>query len=403
MPKKTWIRLWAGLNQHLKTIKTYHISIDMKRYTLITLIALLGACQQNPDTLEGKQKLLSEKQDKMADLKEEINTLKEEIAELDTTREKKDDKVVTLKTLSPETFEHFVELTGTVTSKENIMISAETGGRVEAIPAHEGQKVSRGTVLVRIENEALGNQLNEARSAFNLAETTYQKRKNLWDQNIGSEIEYLQAKNTYETSKSRLAQVQAQYDNTIIKAPISGTVDDIRVKEGEFVGVGSPVVRVVDLQKVEIEAELSEEYLPNIHRGDSVKVKIPALGVSRMAPVTFVSQVINPNNRSFKVKVNLKNEDGVIKPNVLANLMIRDYRNPKAIVVPSNTVNKDLKGDFVYVAAEKNGEMIAQKKYVETGKSFGPETEITKGLDTGDKVIVSGFNQVNEGESIALK
>lgn len=376
----------------------------MKRVLYISAIALLAACQGAPEnSLEAKQKTLQEKRKELSSLKTEIEKLETEIAELDTTQQADNGTLVETRKISRETFEHFVQLTGTVTSKENIMISAETNGRVEAIPANEGQKVSRGTVLVRIDNEALSNQLQEAKSSFDLAEVTYQKRKKLWDQNIGSEIEYLQAKNQYETSKSRYAQIQNQYDNSIIKAPINGTVDNISVKEGEYVNMGSPIVRVVDLEKVEVEAELSEEYLPAIHKGDSVKVEIPALGISRMSPVTFVSQVINPDNRSFKVKVNLQNKDERIKPNILANLMIRDYKNDTALVVPSNTIKKDLKGNFVYVVAEEEGQPIARKKYIKRGKSFGALTEIKDGLEPGDEVITAGFNQVNDGEPITLK
>lgn len=372
-----------------------------KQFILLFAAALLVSCEPNPDTLEGKQALLEEKQKELAEIQEAVNKLETEISEMDTTAEDAA-TTVEIKDLTTETFEHFVKLTGTVTSKENIMISAETSGRVEAIPAAEGQKVSRGTVLVRIENEAVANQLQEAKSSFELAEITFQKRKKLWDQKIGSEIEFLQAKNAFETTKSRYAQVQTQYNNTIIKAPINGVVDDISVKEGEFVGMGSPIVRVVDLEKVEIEAELSEQYLKSIQKGDSVTVQIPALGITRKAPVTFVSQVINPDNRSFKIKVNLQNKDGQIKPNVLANLMIRDYKNDTAIVVPSTSINKDLKGDFVYLAIAKEGGMIAQKRYIKKGSSFGPSTEIIEGLKAGDQVITIGYNQVNDGEAISL-
>lgn len=368
-----------------------------KTILILATFGLVLACQQE-EGLEAKRAQLKEKQSDMADLKKEISELEQEIAEMDTTIVEKEVLVET-KAIKPETFEHFVKLTGTVTSKENIMISAETAGKVVAIPASEGQKVSLGTVLVRIDNDGVASQLQEAKAAYELAEVTYKKRKALWDQNIGSEIEFLQAKNNYETTKSRLAQVQTQYDNTIIKAPIHGTVDDIVVKTGEFVSMGSPIVRVVDLERVEIEAELSEEYLTTVHKGDSVKVTISALGLVQMAPVSFVSQVINENNRSFKIKINLSNKDGRIKPNVLADLMIRDYKNQDALVVPSNSIVKDLKGDYVYV----NSNGVARKTYIEKGQSFGAKTEVVKGLNTGDEVIVAGFNQVNDGEKIALK
>ena len=378
----------------------------MKKQIILiaSIVFLVAACQPQAEegSLEAKQQELSEKQEELSKLKAEITALEDQIAEMDTTQPERQARVE-IREIKPTKFEHFVKLTGTVTSKENIMISAETSGRVEAIPANEGQKVAQGTVLVRIENDAVANQLQEAKSAFELAETTFRKRDNLWQQNIGSEIEYLQAKNNFETAKSRYAQVQSQYNNTIIKATISGTVDNIVVKQGEFVNMGREIVRVVDLERVEIEAELSEEYLPAIHRGDSVKVEIPALGITRMSPVTFVSQVINPDNRSFKIKINLQNRDGRIKPNVLANLLIRDYQNEEALVVPSQCIKKDLKGDFVLVSSTEEGETVAKKRYVQRGKSFGDKTEIKGGLEAGDEVITVGYDQLNDGDPVAIQ
>ena len=375
----------------------------MKRTLIFALSIFAVSCaKQEANTLEEKQALLGTKETELATLQQEIETLKDEISEMDTASSSAA-TVVKVAELKKKSFSHYVELTGTVTSKENIMISAEAGGRILSVPAQEGQKVSKGQILVRIENEAVGNQLAEAKTAFELAETTYKKRKNLWDQNIGSEIEYLQAKSNYESTRSRYAQIKTQYENTMIKAPINGSVDVVQVNEGEFVSIGTPIVRVVDLAKVEIEAELSEQYMTNVHKGDSVQVRIPALGIELTAPVTFVSQVINPNNRSFKVKVNLNNKDGLIKPNVLANLIIRDYKNDEAIVVPSKVITKDLKGDFVYVASNEGGTQKAVKKYITKGRSSGAETEIETGLEAGDKIITDGYNQVNNGETISVQ
>ena len=376
----------------------------MKRIVVIALSIMAASCSmKEAGTLEEKKSLLTQKEADLATLQGEIETLKADISELDTTQEVEVATRINVEEPKEQSFSHYVELTGTVTSKENIMISAEAGGRIVSIPAEEGQRVTKGQILVRIENEAVTNQLAEAKTAFELAEITYEKRENLWDQNIGSEIEYLQAKSNFESTRSRYGQVKTQFENTMIKAPINGSVDVIQVNKGEFVSVGSPIVRVVDLAKVEIEAELSEQYMSNVHKGDSVKVKIPALGIVLTAPVTFVSQVINPDNRSFKIKVNLDNKEGRIKPNVLANLMIRDYMNEKAIVVPSKVITKDLKGDFVYVASNEGGVLKAEKKYIKKGRSSGAETEIQSGLNEGDKIITDGYNQVNNGENVSVQ
>ncbi len=372
----------------------------MKKIRILVLLLAVAACQSEPDSLEAKQKLLAEKQEQLKGLKDEIRDLKKEVAELDTTSVAEGGTPVRTLAVKPQPFSHFIQLTGTVTSKENIMISAEAGGRVEAVLVNEGENVRAGQLLVRLDNQGAKNELDAAKASYELAEITYQKRKKLWDQSIGSEIEFLQARNNFETSKSRYEQIKTQYQNAFITSPISGTVDDMLVNEGEFVTFGTQIVRVVDLDKVEIEAELSEEYLTHVRKGDSIKVTIPSLGVSTKSTISFVSQVVNPENRSFMIKVKLDNKKGIIKPNVLANIMVRDYSTDTALVVPSISISKDLKGDFVYVAAEENGEIVAAKRYVKRGKSFGAETEITSGLDNGARVIIAGFSDINEGELI---
>lgn len=375
----------------------------MKKISLLALVFAIAACQD--ESLEAKKQELEEKQTELADLQEEIKELKKSIGELDTaaTEEVVDYTPVKTKRISPEQFNHYVELTGTVDSEENILISAETSGRVVSIPASEGNNVRKGEVLVRLDNDAVKSQFEEARAAFELAEKTYQKRSNLWEQQIGSEIEYLQAKNAYETTKSRLAQVRTQLENTVIKSPINGTVDDIMVNEGEFVSFGSPIIRVVDVNNVELEAELSEEYLPRVDKGDTAFISIPALGVQTKAPISFISQVINPENRSFTVKVGLQNTDKNIKPNVLANMRLRDYTADSAMVVPSKSISKDLKGDFVYTVQQESGEQVARKKYIVRGQVSGSETEIVEGLKPGDEVITTGYEQVNEGTPVEVR
>lgn len=376
----------------------------MKKLSILSLLLLAMACNQNPESLEAKTELLDEKKAELAELQAEIKKLKASIESMDTTTAKNVSTYVSLTTVAPQEFKHYLELTGTITSKENIMVSAEANGRVTSVPGKEGQRVTKGTVLVRLDNQGIGNQLAEVQAAFELAETTWEKRKRLWeDKKIGSEIEYLQAKSNFERTKNQLGLIQTQYNNTFIKAPITGTVDAINVNEGEFVSAGTPVVRVVDLERVEIEAELSEEYLSNVKKGDTVLVKIPAMGIQQKETVDFVGQVINPANRSFTIKVGIGNKNKRIKPNVLANLMINDYQNDEAMAVPSIAIRRDLKGDFVFVAAGAGANMTAEKHYVKTGKSFGDKTEITEGLKAGDKIVIAGFNQIGQGSSITAK
>lgn len=376
----------------------------MKKSTLIILsLALLSACQPKEEGLEAKKAKLEEKEKALADLQGEIKTLRAELLAIDTTATEESLTPVSIMELQPKAFSHFVGVTGTISSDENVLLSAETNGRVVSIPVKEGQMVSRGQTLVKINSEAIESQLAEARAAFNLAETTFERRKRLWNDSIGSEIEFLNAKTNFEASKNRLGQLRAMYDNSIIKAPVGGKVDEISVNVGEFVGAGVPVVRVIDMDNLEVEAELSENYLSNVKVGDSVLVKIPALGLEQMQPITFAGQYINPDNRSFKIKVDLDNKSKLLKPNLLAELNIQDYKNSEALVVPAIAIKQDLKGRYVYVVKTNGNVSRVEKRYVKAGRSFSDETEILNGLETGDSVITAGFNQVSAGEKVVIK
>lgn len=371
-------------------------------YLAIGLIAL-SACQ--PEGLAGKKLKLNQKEKELEALKEEIRQLETEIAQLDTTQQGEIKRVpVKVKEMSREVFRHYVEITGLVNSEENVLLSAEASGRVEAILVEEGDLVKKGQLLVRLNDDAIKQQLEEARAAYELSETTYQRRKALWEKDsIGSEIEYLNAQTNFKAAKNRLGQAEARYENTRLKAPVNGRVDNITVNEGEYVGMGTPIVRVVDMTSLEVEAELSENYLKSIDKGDSVIVRIPALDIKQTQAVTFAGQYINPDNRSFTVKVALDNADEMLKPNLLADLSFLDYQNPEALVVPAIAVKQDLKGQFVYVVVDKEGGPQTEKRYVERGRSFRDQTEILSGLEPGDQVVTAGFNEVSPGEEVIVK
>jgi RND family efflux transporter MFP subunit len=310
---------------------------------------------------------------------------------------------VKIQALVSENFEHFVKVSGLVGSKQNVLLSAEGNGRVISIDVKEGDPVRAGQVIIRLESDIVTNQLSEAKLGYQLAKTTFERRARLWKENIGSEIEYLNAETNFLSSKDRLAQVEAQLKNTMIIAPVSGVVDNINVNTGEFVGVGTPVVRIIDLNNLEVETDLSENYLKAVKKGDPVKVSIPALGLNQEEKIIFLSQYIKPENRSFTVKVALNNQSELIKPNLLAELTFRDYNNAEAFVIPSISVKKDLKGNYVYTVVNTDGENRVNKRYIITGYSFSDKSEITSGLIAGEKVIIAGFNEVSEGQKVSVQ
>lgn len=376
----------------------------MKKQILFLALGFLAACQ-NPNDVNTLKTDLSEKKAELLELQVEIDSLNAKIARLDTTSIAREENIppVEVKNLKPQVFQHFVRLSASVSSKENVVLSAEGNGRVVSVNAKEGDKVTKGQTILRLESDFIEGQLKEAEAAYKLAKTTYERRARLWKDSIGSEIEFLNSETNYRAAENRLKQVNAQYENTFVKAPVTGTLDLIRVNKGEFVGAGTPVARVVDLSNLELETDLSESYLKAVKVGDSVQVSIPSLGLKQMETVVFASQFINPENRSFTIKVGLENNNALIKPNLLAEIRLKDYENTDALVLPNMAVLKDLKGDYVYLAVDEEGQKVARKRYVKLGRSFGEQAEIVEGLETGLSVIVVGASSVTEGQQIDIQ
>lgn len=376
----------------------------MKKQILFLALGFLAACQ-NPNDVNTLKTNLSEKKAELLSLQVEIDSLNAKIARLDTNTIAREENIppVEVKNLSPEVFQHFVRLSASVSSKENVVLSAEGNGRVVSVNAKEGDKVTKGQIILSLESDFIEGQLKEAEAAYKLAKTTFERRARLWKDSIGSEIEFLNAETNFRAAENRLKQVNAQYENTFVKAPVSGTLDLVRVNKGEFVGAGTPVARVVDLSNLELETDLAESYLKAVKVGDAVEVSIPSLGLKQMETVVFTSQYINPENRSFTIKVGLQNNNALIKPNLLAEIRLKDYENPQALVLPNMAVLKDLKGAYVYLAVDEDGRKVARKRYVKLGRSFGEQAEIVEGLEAGLSVIVVGAGSVTEGQQIDIQ
>jgi len=376
----------------------------MKKLSILFIFAILASCGQSPNDLAGLQASLKEKETALKGLQTEIDSIQAQIERLDTTHVVEASLTpVEVRTMENQTFRHFVRLSATVSSKENVLLSAEGNGRVVSVNAEEGDRVSKGQTILRLESDFIEGQLKEAEAAYQLAKTTFERRENLWKDSIGSEIEYLNAKTNFQAAENRVKQARAQYEHTFVKAPVNGSLDVIRVNKGEFVGAGTPVARVVDLSNLELETDISESYLKAVKVGDSVEVSIPALGLKQDEKVIFASQYINPENRSFTIKVGLKNNNALIKPNLLAEIKLKDYENPNALVLPSMAIRKDLKGDYVYLIDKSEAKPIARKRYVKIGRSFGEDAEIVEGLKAGEQVIVIGANSVNEGQEVEIQ
>jgi RND family efflux transporter MFP subunit len=248
------------------------------------------------------------------------------------------------------------------------------------------------------------------KTAHELAKEIYEKQEALWDQNIGSEVQYLEAKNAYESTKSQLNALQAQVEMSLIRAPFDGLVDNISVKEGELGVPGYPIIQVVDLSKLKLIADVSETYLPYIKKGQQISVFIPTYpDLDIKVPIHRTSNIINPANRTFEVEVRLNNRNNKIKPNMVATIKINDITIEDVIIIPSNVIKKDIvkteKGDFkefIFIVLETDSTITAEKIYVETSHVYNNDAVVSSGLKVGQRVIVEGYNTVSSGTEIKV-
>lgn len=370
----------------------------MKRIIILSTVALLlAACGEQPQGLEVKKAELKTLKEKLTELKMQISTLESEVAKLDTTTE--GGVPVRVVALAASPFSHYIEQPGNVTSKENVTVSSEIGGVVQAVLVEEGQWVNKGQAIVQLDANVLANQVEELRQSNDLARTTFERQDNLWQKGIGSEIQYLQAKSQYQSFQKKLAAMEAQLDKMELSAPISGRVDEIFFNVGELAAPGTPALRVVNARQVQVEANVAERYANSLRKKDEVHIEFKALGIERTAPISFVGEVINPKSRTFMVKIKLDNKTGEVKPNSVASLRIQDFAVDSAMVLPSEVIKRDMRGDFVFVANSNK----AQKTYIEVGRSYKDQSRVLSGVSFGDKVITAGHNEVADGSTIDIK
>jgi len=368
---------------------------------ILTLSLMLGmfSCAQQEDELSSKKSQLDEFKSESAELKVKIQELEQEISRMDPEFRKNQRKSVLVTTLKPVNgkFDHFVEVTGSVLSKKNVNISAEVSGRVEEIVTREGMSVRKGQVIARIDSESVKRSLDEIRTQLELATTIFEKQERLWNQQIGTEMQFLEAKNKKETLEKNLSSIELQKDRSTIRAPFNGTVEKLIVRTGELVQPGSPVVNFIGEDDLFIEGDISERYVGILNKGDSVSINFPSIEKTLKTKVTAIGRIINPDNRTFKIEVFLPKMK-LVKPNMISVLHIQDYSVDDAIIIPSYLILKDNKGSYVFVVEEG----VAHKKYIERGMTYDGKTEITKGLSGSEELIDKGFREVGDNFSVNI-
>ena len=348
---------------------------------------------------------------KKAELDKQSQTVQAQIKQLNELIEKLDSTkkvpLVTTIALKTEEFNHYLELQGNVTTKQNVLIYPEMPGTLEKVYVKEGQNVSKGQILATIDDGGLGQQVAQLESQAALAKTTYERQKRLWEQKIGSEIQYLQTKTSYESQMKAVAQLKAQLAKATIRAPFSGIIDDVIKDQGTVVapgGPGSEVFRIVNLSNMHIEADVPETYLTDVTVGKSVELTFPVLGKTLDTKVRQTSNYINPNNRTFNVEIPVPNADKSIKPNLTAKLKINDYTNAEAILIPQSIISENAQGQqYVYKVENINGDLgVAKQTIVKTGKTQGDVIEILEGVSVGDQLIDAGARSVKNGQEVQV-
>ncbi len=386
-------------NKDLAKLHAKRDSLQKEQANIITQLNTIEAeiealdSSLNPNDLKIIKQIATQK-NRIVGIESKIKMLENQM----TAREEKNLIPVAVKNMQAEVFNHYIITYGEVEAKNYAMISPEMNGRIEKILVAEGMRVKKGQLLVSLNTDAIDKQIKGVQSSLEFATTTYEKQDNLWKQGIGSEIDYLSAKNNKESLESQLQALQAQKRMSQIVAPFDGIVDKVYPKEGEIASPGFPVIEFVNLSKLTITADVSEAFVGKIKKGQMIELSFSALpDVSINTPIIRVAKVINSSSRTFEIEMEIDNKGELIKPNMVSTIKIKDFSSDDAFVVPSLAVRKDITGNYVYIVSKKDKQYIVGKKYVTTDLSYEENTMITKGLNKGDQVIIKGFHLVSAG------
>jgi membrane fusion protein, multidrug efflux system len=301
-------------------------------------------------------------------------------------------------------FNHYIQVQGTVDGDQNIAVSPQISGIVTAVYVKEGSHVNKGTVLAELDSRVLKQSLEEVKTQLELANSIYEKQSALWDKKIGSEVQYLQAKAGKESLEQRLGTMKEQLKMAKILSPIAGTVESVPLRVGQNASPGVPTstIRVINMSVAKITADVSEAYATRIHDGNSVLVNFPDLGKDFESKLSFTGRFIDPTNRTFKIECKISSKDVVLRANMIAYIKIKDYTNNKAFCLPVKYIQNDQDGKFVYIAKQKGKNWNADKRMIKIGKDYDGIVEVIDGLKTGEKIITSGFQNINAGENIVF-
>jgi membrane fusion protein, multidrug efflux system len=365
----------------------------------VVIAGLLAACSAASKDDDKKARLEKLKTEQTA-LSKEIKKLEEEIAKESPDSTNMKTKSVEAKPLAVRPFDHYVQTQGTIESENNTMVSAKSMGVITNVFVNEGDQVSQGQTLAQIDNSVIVRSIESMKAQLELATSVYERQKNLWDQKIGTEVQFLQTKTNKESLEKQLASVQEQNEMTKIKAPVSGTVDEISIKVGENIAPGMPAVRVVNTSDLKLKARVSEAYITRIKKGNKVLVNVSELNRDIPATVTFVGRTIDQMSRTFDVEVKIPT-DAELRPNMTATVKVVFHEAKDALVIPVNVIQEINNEKVVYIAEAKGNKTVAVRKVVTVEGVYGGLAQI-KGLNAGDKLITVGYQGLNDGDYVKI-
>lgn len=379
------------MNTHPTTIKY----IKMKKLIILAVVsAMIASCSQ-PDKKAQLEKLKAQHED----ITKQIEALEAEIEKASGDSAEAKSSLVELNEIKPEIFTTYIDVQGKVDADENVSLSSEMPGTVVKINVKAGDEVNKGQVLAETDSRAILQGISDLQVNMDLVNQLYEKQKNLWEQKIGTEVQFLQAKTNKESLEKKMATLQEQLRMSKIISPIDGTVDAVDIKVGNAIAPGIPAIRVINFSNLKVKAELAESYASRVKKNDPVKIYFPDMNDSVIGKVNYAARAINPMTRTFTAEVLLDNKKEY-HPNMVTRLKINDYVSAQPVVViPIRVIQNATTGEkYVYVADGTK----AVKKNIVTGREYNGMTEVKEGLVAGDKLIVQGFESLNEGDAISF-
>ena len=378
------------------------INLSLVIFLAAGIISCNSAAKDKNAELAEKKQSLQKKKDDVARLNDEITKLESDVAALDTSAAKTEKpKLVAVTPVSKESFTHFIDLQGRVDAENISYVTPRgQGGQVRALYVNRGDAVRKGQLLMKLDDAILRQNLETAKTQLAYAQNIYQRQKNLWDQQIGTEVQLVTAKNNVDQAQRNIATVEEQLKFSNVYAEVSGIADEVNIKVGEtFTGMPTSGIKIVNTSNLKVVTDIPENYVTRVKKGTPVVITIPDLTKTFNSTISLISQSIGTSSRGFTAESKLP-ANANLKPNQIALVKIQDYTAPNALAIPINTIQTDEKGKFVLVATNENGKMISRKKAIVLGELYGDKIEIKSGLQEGDVLITQGFQGLYEGQLI---